>query len=69
MASGAEGTPIRFVSTLAPGDRVLISVPRGVGEPSLDVEVARDGEVLFVNEPVAPRAELTDGAAPALVAR
>jgi hypothetical protein len=28
LASGAEDPPIRFVSTLGPGQRMLISVPR-----------------------------------------
>ena len=68
LGSG-EATPIRFVSTLASGDRVLISVPQGLGEPSLDVEVVRAGEALYVNELVAPRAGLTDDAGTALVAR
>jgi len=71
VASGAESTPIRFISTLAPGQRVVISVPQGMGEPSVDIELARDGEALRVNELVAPRAALTDDAAPgtALAAR
>jgi len=70
LASGAESTPIRFVSTLVPGQRVVISVPQGLGEPSIDVELARDGEAMRVNELVAPRAALTgDVQGTSLVAR
>jgi hypothetical protein len=49
LASGAEA--IRFVATLAPGQRMTISVPQAVGEPSLDFEVVRIGETLFVGDP------------------
>jgi hypothetical protein len=70
LASGPESMPIRFVSTLAPGQRAVISVPQGLGEPSIDVELARDGEALRVSELVAPRAAPTDDApATALAAR
>ncbi|QPB18777.1 hypothetical protein [Rhizobium sp. 007] len=51
MASGEEAQPIRFVSTLGPGQRLMISVPRAVGQPSADFEILRHGEVLLVQEP------------------
>jgi len=51
MASGAEQQPIRVVSTLAPGQRVMISVPQAVGQPSVDFEILRDGKALFVSDP------------------
>ncbi|THK39184.1 hypothetical protein EHS39_06370 [Ensifer sp. MPMI2T] len=51
LASGAEAQPIRFVSTLGPGERLMISVPQAIGQPSADFEIIRDGEVLLVNEP------------------
>lgn len=51
LAAGAEAQPIRFVSTLGPGERLVISVPRAVGQPSADFEIIRDGEVLLVQEP------------------
>jgi hypothetical protein len=54
LASGAE-TPIRFIATLAPGQSLMISVPQAVGEPSLDFEIARIGEALFVGDPVSAR--------------
>ena len=50
LASGAEAQPIRFVSTLAPGQRVVISVPQTVGQPSVDFEIVRKGEVLLVSD-------------------
>jgi hypothetical protein len=51
LASGPEDSPIRFVSTLGSGHRMLISVPQGVGEPSLEFEVVRYGDALLVSEP------------------
>ena len=54
LASGAE-TPIRFIATLTPGQSLMISVPQAVGEPSLDFEIARIGEALFVGDPVSAR--------------
>ncbi|MDX8481525.1 hypothetical protein RFN28_24125 [Mesorhizobium sp. VK24D] len=60
LASGAEGLPIRFSSTLRPGQRVVISVPQAIGEPSVNFEIIRDGDVLLVSEPVtAPVDEMT----------
>ncbi|WP_074062203.1 hypothetical protein [Rhizobium etli] len=53
MASGEEAQPIRFVSTLGPGQRLMISVPQAVGQPSADFEILRNGEVLLVQEPTA----------------
>lgn len=53
LASGAEAQPIRFASTLGPGQRLMISVPRAIGQPSADIEIKRDGDVLFVREPSA----------------
>ena len=50
LASGAEATPIRFIATLGPGQSLMISVPQAVGEPSLDFEIARIGEALFVGD-------------------
>ena len=54
LASGAEAQPIRFVSTLGPGQRVVISVPQTVGQPSVDFEIVRKGEVLLVSDLVPP---------------
>ena len=46
LASGPEDSPIRFV-----GHCMLISVPQGVGEPSIEFEVVRIGDALLVSEP------------------
>lgn len=52
LASGTDAPAIRFIATLAPGQSMTISVPQDVGEPSLDLEVARTGEALIVSAPV-----------------
>lgn len=51
LASGADALPVRVISTLAPGQNMLISVPRSVGEPSIDVEIAHNGHALVVTDP------------------
>jgi hypothetical protein len=61
LASGAEGLPIRFIATLGPGQGVVISVPQAEGQPSVDVEIVRNGEALVVGNPVsAQTADLAD---------
>ena len=55
LTSRAKTPPIRFVATLAPGQSMTISVPQAVGEPSLDFEIARIGETLFVGDPDSAR--------------
>jgi hypothetical protein len=42
---------IRFVSTLAPGQDATISVPRGVGEPALEIHLRRVGDRLEFQRP------------------
>jgi hypothetical protein len=42
---------IRFVSTLAPGQDAIISVPRGVGEPALEIRLRRVGDRLEFQRP------------------
>ena len=49
LAAGKSGTPIRMVATLVQGQTAMISVPRGVGEKSLEVEVARIGDRVVVS--------------------
>ncbi|OAP41624.1 hypothetical protein AU381_06155 [Sinorhizobium glycinis] len=51
LASGAEAQPIRFVSTLGPGEKLMISVPQAADQPPVDFEIMRDGKVLLVLEP------------------
>lgn len=56
LAAGTDAPAIRFIATLAPGQSMTISVPQEVGEPSLDLEVARTGEALTVSDPIATQA-------------
>ncbi|PPQ28749.1 hypothetical protein [Rhodopila globiformis] len=42
---------IRFVSTLAPGQDALVSVPRGVGQPALEIHLRRVGDRLEFQRP------------------
>lgn len=58
LASGPDVPAIRFVATLAPGQRFTISVPQDVGEPSFDFEVARVGETLLVGDPASRAVDL-----------
>jgi hypothetical protein len=42
---------IRFVSTLAPGQDAMISVPRSAGEPALEIHLRRIGDRLEFQRP------------------
>uniref|UniRef100_UPI0019531E97 hypothetical protein n=2 Tax=Pseudomonadota TaxID=1224 RepID=UPI0019531E97 len=44
LAQGEAGTPVRFVSVLAPGQRALLSTPNERGA----LEISRNGEGLTV---------------------
>jgi hypothetical protein len=46
LAQGEAGTPIRFVSVLAPGQRVVLSTPHQAGA----VEISRKGDSLLVSK-------------------
>ena len=48
LAAGETGTPVRFTATLSAGESVFVSVPRGVDEAALSVEIARLGDAVFV---------------------
>ncbi len=52
VASGEAGAPIRFVSTLADGQNVVLSVPQAIGSPALEMEFQRCGEAVLVRAPV-----------------
>jgi hypothetical protein len=47
----SEGTPVRFVATLVAGQKIVLSAPRAAGEPSIDLEIARQGDEVFVSDP------------------
>ncbi len=46
-----DGTPIRFVATLAPGQEVVISAPGKVGEKESQLVLARMGDRLVIAAP------------------
>jgi hypothetical protein len=46
LAQGKAGTPIRFVSVLAPGQRVVLSTPY----PAAALEIRRNGDSLLVRK-------------------
>src|SRR5580692_10315255 len=46
LAEGEAGTPIRFVSVLAPGQRVVLSTPHQSGA----LEISRNGDSLLVRK-------------------
>jgi hypothetical protein len=46
LAQGETGTPIRFVSVLAPGQRVVLSTPHQTGA----LEISRNGNSLLVRK-------------------
>jgi hypothetical protein len=50
LAQGEAGTPIRFVSVLAPGQRVVLSTPQQAGV----LEIIRNGDRLVVRKANVP---------------
>ncbi|WP_292408274.1 hypothetical protein [Mesorhizobium sp.] len=59
-ASGADALPVRVISTLAPGQRMVLSVPQSLGQPSIDFEILRNGDALVVSDAI-PAAMVVDG--------
>ena len=49
LAQGEAGTPIRVVSVLAPGQRVVLSTPQQAGA----IEISRKGETVLVRKAAA----------------
>jgi hypothetical protein len=54
LVGSATAAPIRVVATLAAGQSVTLSVPRGVGEPAIEVTFVRRGDSVFVIDGVPP---------------
>jgi hypothetical protein len=50
LAQGEAGTPIRVVSVLAPGQRVLLSTPRQAGA----IEISRKGDGVIISKANTP---------------
>lgn len=48
LSAGERGTPVRFVTTLQPGQRAMVSVPREVGQEAIEVEITRVGDVVQI---------------------
>ena len=46
LAQGEAGTPIRVVSVLAPGQRVVLSTPQQAGA----IEISRNGDAVFIRK-------------------
>ena len=46
LAQGETGTPIRVVSVLAPGQRVVLSTPQQAGA----IEISREGDSVLVRQ-------------------
>jgi hypothetical protein len=46
----SDGRPVRFVSSLQPGQATTVSTPGAIGENGAVVEIKREGDRLFVND-------------------
>lgn len=51
--AAAQGSPVRFIATLVPGQKVVMSVPQLAGEPSIVLEIARQGDEVFLSDAAA----------------
>ena len=48
LASGESATPVRFITTLLPGQKAILSVPREPGLSPISVEISRSGDRVTV---------------------
>lgn len=53
LSEGDDGTPVRFEAVLAPGQRVVLSTPRGLGLVSEAVEISRENDTMLVRKATA----------------
>jgi hypothetical protein len=51
IADGERGMPVRFESTLADAQKMIISIPGKVGEKDRIIEISRTGDKLTLSEP------------------
>ena len=49
MMDAADGTVMRFIATLGPGQSMTLSTPRDAGEPAIAVQLVRRGDGLFLD--------------------
>lgn len=59
MAEGESGLPVRFEATITEGQKLTITVPRGLGEESYTVELLRMDGKLVIAPPQPIPEELT----------
>jgi hypothetical protein len=50
VSSGERVMPLRFSTTLAPGQSVVFSIPGKIDEPERRLEVARAGDRVFLSD-------------------
>ena len=50
LAQDEDATPVRFEATLAPGQSVVLSTPRGAGIPPNAVEISRHANQVLVRQ-------------------
>ena len=50
VASSEDATPVRFTTTLAAGQKTVISVPRALGLSAVSVEISRVGDRVIVTK-------------------
>ena len=50
LSAGENGTPMRFVTTLVAGQRMLVSVPQAANQEPVELEFARLGDTVTVSE-------------------
>lgn len=55
VASGPDGTPVRFEAALADGQRVELSTPREAGQPARTFSIRRTGGRVGVSESGGPK--------------
>ena len=53
LAQDEDAAPVRFEATLAPGQSVVLSTPRGVGIPPDAVEISRENDTMLVRKAAA----------------
>jgi hypothetical protein len=68
LGEAEAAVPLRFTATLAPDQRVAISVPQALGQPALAVEFTRIGDRIEVTQTPGPAVTQT-GPAVARVTR
>jgi hypothetical protein len=49
VATLGTESPVRFIATLSTEQSIILSTPRGLGEPAIRVRIMRHGEQLLVD--------------------